>query len=209
MQSLWWWPCRCVSSMWQWRRQNSPSTTAAWSNNSRGAGREYMLHLWQRGVYGLILSRNAWWHTGCLSETALILSMIILVILTNVWFMNICYAICHLLEIHNCWVVAKFSNIFIISHFYGATVCSARCQGCVSSRWGCNWCIHQHICTHKRTCSEGVTIYNQNVSTQGGYLETTAKISWFHWPFISSYKTALIKPGRSNNICRACRGDIH
>lgn len=36
------------------------------------------------------------------------------------------------------------------------------CQGCVSSRWGCNWCIHQHICTHTHTCSRGVTIYNQN-----------------------------------------------
>ncbi|XP_074537146.1 plexin-B1 isoform X1 [Halichoeres trimaculatus] len=36
------------------------------------------------------------------------------------------------------------------------------CQGCVSSRWGCNWCIHQHVCTHKPTCSHGVTIYNQN-----------------------------------------------
>ncbi|XP_039869713.1 plexin-B1 isoform X2 [Simochromis diagramma] len=36
------------------------------------------------------------------------------------------------------------------------------CQGCISSRWGCNWCIHQHICTHKHVCTEGVTIYNQN-----------------------------------------------
>ncbi|XP_069383096.1 plexin-B1-like isoform X3 [Paralichthys olivaceus] len=36
------------------------------------------------------------------------------------------------------------------------------CQGCVSSHWGCNWCIHEHICTHKSTCSHGVTIYNQN-----------------------------------------------
>ncbi|XP_031142493.1 plexin-B1-like [Sander lucioperca] len=36
------------------------------------------------------------------------------------------------------------------------------CQGCVGSRWGCNWCIHQHVCTHKHTCSQGVTIYNQN-----------------------------------------------
>ncbi|XP_033943662.1 plexin-B1 isoform X2 [Pseudochaenichthys georgianus] len=36
------------------------------------------------------------------------------------------------------------------------------CQGCVSSRWGCTWCIHQHICTHTHTCSRGVTIYNQN-----------------------------------------------
>ncbi|XP_063740982.1 plexin-B1-like isoform X2 [Eleginops maclovinus] len=36
------------------------------------------------------------------------------------------------------------------------------CQGCVSSRWGCNWCIHQHVCTHTHICSRGVTIYNQN-----------------------------------------------
>ncbi|XP_068453440.1 plexin-B1 [Clinocottus analis] len=36
------------------------------------------------------------------------------------------------------------------------------CQGCVSSRWGCNWCIHQHVCTHKHSCSRGVTIYNHN-----------------------------------------------
>ncbi|XP_077399598.1 plexin-B1-like isoform X2 [Vanacampus margaritifer] len=36
------------------------------------------------------------------------------------------------------------------------------CQGCVSSRWGCNWCIHEHVCTHRHTCSQGVTIYNQN-----------------------------------------------
>ncbi|XP_040008544.1 plexin-B1-like isoform X2 [Xiphias gladius] len=36
------------------------------------------------------------------------------------------------------------------------------CHGCVSSRWGCNWCIHLHVCTHTHTCSQGVTIYNQN-----------------------------------------------
>ncbi|XP_061910627.1 plexin-B1 isoform X2 [Entelurus aequoreus] len=36
------------------------------------------------------------------------------------------------------------------------------CQGCVSSRWGCNWCIHEHVCTHAHTCSRGVTIYNQH-----------------------------------------------
>ncbi|XP_077370887.1 plexin-B1 isoform X1 [Festucalex cinctus] len=36
------------------------------------------------------------------------------------------------------------------------------CQGCVNSRWGCNWCIHEHVCTHRHTCSQGVTIYNQN-----------------------------------------------
>ncbi|XP_061637326.1 plexin-B1 isoform X2 [Phyllopteryx taeniolatus] len=36
------------------------------------------------------------------------------------------------------------------------------CHGCVSSRWGCNWCIHEHVCTHRHTCSQGVTIYNKN-----------------------------------------------
>ncbi|XP_020560087.2 plexin-B1 isoform X2 [Oryzias latipes] len=36
------------------------------------------------------------------------------------------------------------------------------CQGCISSRWGCNWCIHEHVCTHERSCSRGVTIYNRH-----------------------------------------------
>uniref|UniRef100_A0A3Q2QX74 Plexin-B1 n=1 Tax=Fundulus heteroclitus TaxID=8078 RepID=A0A3Q2QX74_FUNHE len=40
------------------------------------------------------------------------------------------------------------------------------CQGCVSSRWGCNWCIHEHVCTHKLTCSQGVTIHNQHFTPQ-------------------------------------------
>uniref|UniRef100_A0A8D0CNG4 Plexin-B1 n=1 Tax=Scleropages formosus TaxID=113540 RepID=A0A8D0CNG4_SCLFO len=26
---------------------------------------------------------------------------------------------------------------------------SHRCRGCVTSRWSCNWCILQHLCTHK------------------------------------------------------------
>uniref|UniRef100_A0A665W971 Plexin b1b n=1 Tax=Echeneis naucrates TaxID=173247 RepID=A0A665W971_ECHNA len=40
---------------------------------------------------------------------------------------------------------------------------SMPCRGCVLSRWGCNWCVHQHLCTHKPTCEEGVIIYNQHV----------------------------------------------
>uniref|UniRef100_A0A667XF25 Plexin-B1 n=1 Tax=Myripristis murdjan TaxID=586833 RepID=A0A667XF25_9TELE len=28
---------------------------------------------------------------------------------------------------------------------------SMPCRGCVLSRWGCNWCVHQHMCTHKPT----------------------------------------------------------
>uniref|UniRef100_A0AAQ5XTG9 Plexin-B1 n=1 Tax=Amphiprion ocellaris TaxID=80972 RepID=A0AAQ5XTG9_AMPOC len=58
---------------------------------------------------------------------------------------------------------------------------SARCQGCVSSRWGCNWCIHQHVCTHKHTCSQGVTIYNQNVSLKRNYLCLTESVYVQQW----------------------------
>ncbi|KAJ0064660.1 hypothetical protein NL108_011519, partial [Boleophthalmus pectinirostris] len=36
------------------------------------------------------------------------------------------------------------------------------CQGCVSSRWGCNWCIQQHLCTHQTSCGQGIMIYNQH-----------------------------------------------
>uniref|UniRef100_A0A8C7D921 Plexin-B1 n=1 Tax=Oncorhynchus kisutch TaxID=8019 RepID=A0A8C7D921_ONCKI len=32
------------------------------------------------------------------------------------------------------------------------------CRGCVSSRWGCNWCIHQHMCTIK-ICDEGLGFF--------------------------------------------------
>lgn len=39
-----------------------------------------------------------------------------------------------------------------------------RCSGCVNSRWKCNWCIHQHVCTHRSTCDIGDIIYNQHVS---------------------------------------------
>uniref|UniRef100_A0A8C8H434 Plexin-B1 n=1 Tax=Oncorhynchus tshawytscha TaxID=74940 RepID=A0A8C8H434_ONCTS len=46
------------------------------------------------------------------------------------------------------------------------------CRGCVSSRWGCNWCIHQHMCTNK-ICDEGVTIYNKHVSLPAGYQAAT------------------------------------
>uniref|UniRef100_A0A673ZNE7 Plexin b1a n=1 Tax=Salmo trutta TaxID=8032 RepID=A0A673ZNE7_SALTR len=43
------------------------------------------------------------------------------------------------------------------------------CRGCVSSRWGCNWCIHQHFCTSNISCDEGVTIYNKHVRPPTGY----------------------------------------
>uniref|UniRef100_A0A8C3FQ00 Plexin-B1 n=1 Tax=Chrysemys picta bellii TaxID=8478 RepID=A0A8C3FQ00_CHRPI len=68
--------------------------------------------------------------------------------------------------------VVHFHNVFIASvdfSFYDCAAValqwkSAPCQGCVSSHWGCNWCIHQHLCTHKATCEEGTIIYNERVS---------------------------------------------
>lgn len=63
--------------------------------------------------------------------------------------------------------LGQFANVFF---FLFCRFAVARCQGCVSSRWGCNWCIHEHVCTHKHTCSQGVTIYNQNVSPRGRFL---------------------------------------
>uniref|UniRef100_A0A8C2J798 Plexin-B1 n=1 Tax=Cyprinus carpio TaxID=7962 RepID=A0A8C2J798_CYPCA len=38
------------------------------------------------------------------------------------------------------------------------------CHGCVQSRWGCNWCVNQHMCTHKAVCDKGLMIYNEHVS---------------------------------------------
>ncbi|XP_054991158.1 plexin-B1 isoform X1 [Sorex araneus] len=38
---------------------------------------------------------------------------------------------------------------------------SAQCQACVSSRWGCNWCVWQHRCTHKASCDAGPMVASQ------------------------------------------------
>ncbi|XP_019360442.1 PREDICTED: plexin-B1 isoform X1 [Gavialis gangeticus] len=66
-------------------------------------------------------------------------------------------------------LVVRFHNTFIASvdfSFYDCAAValmwqSAPCQKCVSSCWGCNWCIRQHVCTHKATCEEGIIIYNE------------------------------------------------
>lgn len=52
----------------------------------------------------------------------------------------------------------------------GLFYCS--CHGCVSSNWGCNWCVREHVCTHKTQCEQEVIIYNENVS-----------LSVPNWPF--------------------------
>ncbi|XP_032723836.1 plexin-B1 isoform X2 [Lontra canadensis] len=38
---------------------------------------------------------------------------------------------------------------------------SAPCQACVSSRWGCNWCVWQQLCTHKASCDAGPMVASQ------------------------------------------------
>ncbi|XP_067444547.1 plexin-B1 [Thunnus thynnus] len=53
---------------------------------------------------------------------------------------------------------------------------SMPCRGCVLSRWGCNWCVHQHSCTHKPTCEEGVVIYNQHFKLPTSAPPTTKTI---------------------------------
>ncbi|KAI3370493.1 hypothetical protein L3Q82_025255 [Scortum barcoo] len=57
-----------------------------------------------------------------------------------------------------------------------AATCSSSCRGCVLSRWGCNWCVHQHLCTHKPTCEEGVIIYNQHFKLPTSAPPTTKPI---------------------------------
>uniref|UniRef100_A0A8C2SCM3 Sema domain-containing protein n=1 Tax=Capra hircus TaxID=9925 RepID=A0A8C2SCM3_CAPHI len=41
---------------------------------------------------------------------------------------------------------------------------SAPCQACVSSHWGCNWCVWQHLCTHKASCDAGPMVVGRQVS---------------------------------------------
>ncbi|XP_030623634.1 plexin-B1 [Chanos chanos] len=64
----------------------------------------------------------------------------------------------------------RFLNVSVAKHeftFYDCSLvqqlsASMPCRGCVSSRWRCNWCIHQHSCTHKPMCDRGVIIYNKH-----------------------------------------------
>ncbi|MCJ8741782.1 hypothetical protein PDJAM_G00074620 [Pangasius djambal] len=53
------------------------------------------------------------------------------------------------------------------------------CIGCVTSRWRCNWCVHQHICTHKATCDQGVIIYNQHFKLPTSVFSTTKDFDQF------------------------------
>uniref|UniRef100_A0A4W5N559 Plexin-B1 n=1 Tax=Hucho hucho TaxID=62062 RepID=A0A4W5N559_9TELE len=65
------------------------------------------------------------------------------------------------------------------------------CRGCVSSRWGCNWCIHQHFCTPNISCDEGVTIYNKYVSPPTGYQSVQLQDFFFVMSVIFAYISCL------------------
>uniref|UniRef100_A0A2R9BNG0 Plexin-B1 n=1 Tax=Pan paniscus TaxID=9597 RepID=A0A2R9BNG0_PANPA len=52
-------------------------------------------------------------------------------------------------------VIAKTSLSFYDCVAVTELCPSAQCQACVSSRWGCNWCVWQHLCTHKASCDAG------------------------------------------------------
>ncbi|XP_066518969.1 plexin-B1 isoform X2 [Hoplias malabaricus] len=81
----------------------------------------------------------------------------------------------------------RFDDVIVASReftFYDCTVVkqlsgSTPCRGCVSSRWGCKWCVQQHVCTHKTACEHGVIIHNENfkVPTPSPPLTTPAKIT--------------------------------
>ncbi|XP_061641749.1 plexin-B1 isoform X3 [Phyllopteryx taeniolatus] len=67
---------------------------------------------------------------------------------------------------------------------------SMLCRGCVLSRWGCNWCVHQHLCTHKPTCEEGVIIYNQHFELPTSAPTTTKTLKVFTTPTTTAVATA-------------------
>uniref|UniRef100_A0A8C1LFP3 Plexin-B1 n=1 Tax=Cyprinus carpio TaxID=7962 RepID=A0A8C1LFP3_CYPCA len=54
----------------------------------------------------------------------------------------------------------EMRNVFILGYDFGCTFFHS-CHGCVQSRWGCNWCVNQHMCTQKAVCDEGLIIYNE------------------------------------------------
>ncbi|XP_066527803.1 plexin-B1 isoform X2 [Hoplias malabaricus] len=62
-----------------------------------------------------------------------------------------------------------FYDCSLVQHLSG----TMPCIGCVSSRWRCNWCIHQHLCTHQTTCDQGVIIHNQHFKLPASSPTTT------------------------------------
>uniref|UniRef100_A0A673HNW8 Plexin-B1 n=1 Tax=Sinocyclocheilus rhinocerous TaxID=307959 RepID=A0A673HNW8_9TELE len=77
----------------------------------------------------------------------------------------------------------RFHDVVVTSReftFYDCTAVkqlagSMPCHGCVQSRWGCNWCVNQHMCTHKAVCDKGLIIYNEHVTSRAAF--TTAPVT--------------------------------
>ncbi|KAJ8265737.1 hypothetical protein COCON_G00148360 [Conger conger] len=95
----------------------------------------------------------------------------------------------------------RFNEVTVAAHdftFYDCVAVqelsqSAPCRGCVSSRWGCNWCVHQHACSHKTTCERGVIIYNENFSLPTSAPPTTKAFDKLS-PTIPATTPAPVKP---------------
>nr|XP_023660812.1 plexin-B1 isoform X1 [Paramormyrops kingsleyae]XP_023660813.1 plexin-B1 isoform X1 [Paramormyrops kingsleyae]XP_023660814.1 plexin-B1 isoform X1 [Paramormyrops kingsleyae]XP_023660815.1 plexin-B1 isoform X1 [Paramormyrops kingsleyae]XP_023660816.1 plexin-B1 isoform X1 [Paramormyrops kingsleyae] len=68
------------------------------------------------------------------------------------------------------------------------------CRGCVSSHWGCHWCVHQHRCTHKPACEHGAIIYNEQFKLPTPAAPTAAAFTSFT-PLVPS--TAPMPPPTS------------
>uniref|UniRef100_A0A8D0XQL9 Plexin-B1 n=1 Tax=Sus scrofa TaxID=9823 RepID=A0A8D0XQL9_PIG len=58
-------------------------------------------------------------------------------------------------------VITKASLSFYDCLAVTALYPSAQCQACVSSHWGCNWCVWQHLCTHKASCDAGPMVVSR------------------------------------------------
>ncbi|XP_055765075.1 plexin-B1-like isoform X2 [Salvelinus fontinalis] len=81
---------------------------------------------------------------------------------------------------------------------------SVPCRGCVLSRWGCNWCVHQHTCTHKPTCDKGVIIYNEH-GDEGSY------VSWGSsaCPCVEKVKDSPLLPVRVERKITLLARNLH
>uniref|UniRef100_A0A7N6BX83 Plexin-B1 n=1 Tax=Anabas testudineus TaxID=64144 RepID=A0A7N6BX83_ANATE len=78
-----------------------------------------------------------------------------------------------------------------------------RCQGCVSSRWGCNWCVHQHVCTHKHACSEVTTTQPPPTETPAPTTPTAPSTTTVTLPTtLSAESTATLKQATTSPFVR-------
>uniref|UniRef100_A0A8C9VWX3 Plexin-B1 n=1 Tax=Scleropages formosus TaxID=113540 RepID=A0A8C9VWX3_SCLFO len=64
----------------------------------------------------------------------------------------------------------RFLNVTVAATDFVFYDCSAvkhlsgtMCRGCVTSRWSCNWCILQHLCTHKPACEDGIVVTSKEI----------------------------------------------